>query len=471
MKKLTSEIIRLILCFTIFLSLFLPKSYCMTNSIEEAVNSLSTDLMAYLNVTEDHQVKIAFLPISMDRHNQSVLARVTFEIMRTKLSEIKGISLVDRDLSLRTMAELKIVLDKGLLKPDDVIKFAKQTEIDYLITGHITDLNTIINLNLFIWKISDGSLLSIKSVQIRKSAEIISLLSSEDKIENIEPYSVKWQSKTLPYHVLALSIDDINGDGIDELILVTEDELKTLVWDGFCFVERSSVSYVDIAKVRRNQSELRIINKDQAQNNIYISIPEIETSIWRYDKDNLVRSGELPFNLIYAYGDYMIVGALKDDRNYFSGQKTYLVKTSDRTRVEKPIPKDFYSIAVADVNSDGNTEWIIVDNDNVLRIYSEDMSLIWKSPVLFGAGLIIYDLDNNGKQEIILTSAVPQGKNDSLIIFEWNGVDYVKKWESQPISGSISAMCIGDPNLDGINELVIAVYTQEGTKIEFYTPN
>ncbi|MGB9594737.1 MAG: FG-GAP repeat domain-containing protein, partial [Candidatus Poribacteria bacterium] len=308
-------------------------------------------------------------------------------------------------------------------------------------------------------------------VQIRKSAEIISLLSSGEKIEDIEPFSLKWRSKIFPYQVLALSINDIDNDGIDELTLLTDNEVKVLVWDGFCFVERLSAHYVDTARIKRNQSEIRLINKDQSQNNIHISIPDVETSIWKYDKNTLLRCGELPFNLISIFDDSMIVGTLKDNRNYFAGQKIYLVKVSDRTRAEKPIPKDFYSIAVGDVNNDGNPEWIIVDNDNVLRIYSEDMNLIWKSPILLGMGLIISDLDNNGKQEIIATSANPQGKSDALMIFEWDGIDYTKKWESQPINGSIFAMCLGDPNLDGINELVIAIYTQDGTRIEFYTAN
>lgn len=465
MRRAILEIVFLVLGFLVFL----PKSYCMTNTIEEAVNSLSNDLMRYLNVSEDHQVKIAFLPISKDKHEQSYLARAIYETLRNGISEIKGISLIDKDLSLEIMAKLRVVLEKGLVKSDDVINFSKQTEINYLITGHLTDLTTLVNINIFIWSIKDGSLLSIKSVQIRKSAEIISLLSSGEKVESVEPFSLKWRSKVLPYRVLALSV--VDKGGLNELILLTDDELKTMVWDGFCFVEKSSVPYVDVAKIKRNQSEIRLINIDQSQNNIYVSIPDVETTIWKYDKDIPIRSGELPFNLISMFDESMIVGTLRDNRNYFFGQKISQVRVSDRTRTEKPVPKDFYSIAVADVNNDRNREWIIVDNDNVLRIYSEEMSLIWRSQILFGMGLIVADLDNNGKQDIIGTSAVPQGKNDALILFEWDGIDYVKKWESQPINGSIIAMCVGDPNLDSINELVIAVYTQEGTRIEFYTAN
>ncbi|MGB9594738.1 MAG: FlgO family outer membrane protein, partial [Candidatus Poribacteria bacterium] len=165
MKRAISKIIflALFLALCFYIVLFSPKSYCMTNKIEEAVNSLSDDLMKYIDLSEDRQVKIAFLPMSIDKHEQSYLARVIYETMRNKINEIKGISLVDKDLSLRIMGELKIVLKKGLMESDDVINLSKQTDIDYLITGHLADLNTIININIFIWNVNDGSLLSIKS--------------------------------------------------------------------------------------------------------------------------------------------------------------------------------------------------------------------------------------------------------------------------------------------------------------------
>jgi TolB-like protein len=459
----------LILCFVVVFILPLPESYCMTNSIEDAIKLLSADLKTSLNVTEN-QAKIALLPFSMDKSEQWSLGSVIFERLRTELGGTNGISLIDRELSIRTMAEFKIVLEKGLLKPEDAINFAKQTEANFLITGHITDLGTMINLNVFVWDTNNGNLLPTKNVQIRKTAEIISLISPSTKIENIEPYSIKWQSKILPYHILGLMVNDFNNDRINELTLIADGELKLSIWDGFCFVEKSSMTYFDTAKIRRNQSDLRIINKDDTQK-IYISTPNIESSIWKWDKESPIRCGELPFLLLSAQKDFMLIGTLKDNRNYFYGEKTYLMQTADRVRIEKPIPKDFYSIAIGDVNSDGKMEWVIVDDDNILRIYSDDMNLVWQSPMLFGMGLVIADLDNNGKSEIIGTSASPQGKKDSLIILEWDGASFVKKWESQPINGSISAMCVGDPNMDGIDELVIAVWIQEGTEIGFYTAN
>lgn len=470
MKRLISSIIYLILCFVVAFSLFLPKSYCMTNSIEDAVKLLSADLKTSLNITEN-QAKIALLPFSMDKSEQWSLGRAIFERLRTELSGTNGISVIDREPSIRTMVELKIILEKGLLKPEDAINFAKQTEANFLITGHITDLGTMINLNVFVWNTKDGNLLPTKNVQIRKTAEIISLMSLNTKPENIESYSIKWQSKILPYHILGLMVNDFNNDKINELAFVVEGELKLAIWDGFCFVEKSSVPYVDTAKIKRNQSDLRIINKDYEQGSIYISTPNIEASIWKWEKEDPIRSGELPFLLLSAQKGFMLIGTLKDNRNYFYGQKTYLMQTADRVRIEKPIPKDFYSIAVGDVNSDGKIEWVIVDKDNIMRIYSDDMNLVWQSQTLFGMGLAIADLDNNGKSEIIGTSASPQGKKDSLIIIEWDGASFVKKWESQPINGSISAICVGDPNMDGIDELVIAVWTQEGTEIDFYTAN
>jgi hypothetical protein len=158
-------------------------------------------------------------------------------------------------------------------------------------------------------------------------------------------------------------------------------------------------------------------------------------------------------------------------RNYFAGQKTYQVSKTDNSKIEKQLSKDFYSIAIGDVNGIEGREWLIVDVDNIMRIYSEDMSSIWQSTMTFGSGLAIADLDNNGRNEIIGTSAMPQNKKDSLIILEWDGNTFVKKWESPSIDGSITAICVGDPNNDGVEELITVVYGQNGSEIYLYSAN
>jgi hypothetical protein len=297
----------------------------------------------------------------------------------------------------------------------------------------------------------------------------------ESPYKSQDYYSVKWQSLALPYRILGVCVNDIDGDNTNELILATEDELKVLSWDGFCFVDKSSAKHVNAMELKRNQRNIRIIygwdaDKDE-KDEIYLSVPDVETSIWKWEKDALMKTGTFPFTLLSEQDDKMVSSILKTNRNYFSGQKTCEISKVDSISIEKPFPYDFYSIAIGQTNDLEDREWVIVDTENVMRIYSDDMKPSWASTMAFGSVIITADLDNNKRDEIIGTSALPIGDKDFLIILEWDGGAYVKKWESQPINGSISALYVGDPNNDGVNELIAVVCTQNGSEIYLYTAN
>jgi hypothetical protein len=114
---------------------------------------------------------------------------------------------------------------------------------------------------------------------------------------------------------------------------------------------------------------------------------------------------------------------------------------------------------------------LIVDAENIMRIFTEDMVQIWQSTNAFGNVSIIADIDNNKRDEIFVASALPIGDEDFLSIFEWDGNTYAKKWESPAINGSISALYVGDPNNDGVKELIMIINRQDQSEIYLYTAN
>jgi hypothetical protein len=473
----------LIILFSIILTPLLPHAEGAENSIDDGVKQIAENLKKDLFISDGRQIKIAILPFYWDKNEQWALCRVTYGLLWTRFDNMAGVSLINRNVAQQAMKNSKAESEKGLLKSEDVSKFGTLLGSDFIITGHISDLVTIININVFLWDANNGNLLSTKSVQIRKTSAITAMIANNTKPDSNEPYSIKWQSKPAPYLILGITVCDFDRDGINDLLAVTDSEFKVMSWDGFCFVDRASVQYVNVTQLKRNQWNIRTIfelNED-SKNEVYISIPDVETSIWKWDKDAPIKVGSIDSTLLLVQKDSILVppsngrtevfGALKSGRNYFVGPKTYQVSKTDNSRFEKMIPKDFYSIMLGDVNGIEGKEWLIIDVDNNMNIYSDDMSLIWKSAMKFGSGIIIADLDNNGKNEIIGTSAMPQNKKDSLIILEWDGNTYIKNWESQPIDGNITAMCIGDPNNDGVDELVTVVYKRNVSEISLYSAN
>jgi len=374
---------------------------------------------------------------------------------------------------VQAVSSLKMDLPKGLLEPDKITELKQKLNCDAIITGYIADLNTIININMFLWNVDDGSLLVTASARVRKTSAIVSLLTSPYEAQAHDYYSVKWISQPLPYRILAISVSDIDKDNINEIILATEGELKVLSWDGFSFRERVTAYYTDPSQLRRNQQDIRTLfgldMDEDSGDEVCVSIPEKETSVWKWESDSLVKIRSLPFTLLAVQNTNLIFGSLKQNRNYFSGSATY--QTLNNSRTDRPLPVDYYSIAIGETNNTEGKEWLVVDAGNLMRVYSENMESLWQSTMNFGTGIAIADLDGNGKNEIIGTSAMPRGKWDSLIILEWDGSSYPKKWESQPIKGTASALCVGDPNNDGMDELVVAVYEQGRSEICLYTAN
>ena len=451
--------------------ILLPQAEGAENTLDDGVKLMTESLKKDLPMDNGRQIKIAMLPFNWDKHNQWALCRVVCELLWTQFNQMAGVSLVDRNTIQQAMGNIKAEPEKGLLKTEDVTKFRNSLGCDFIITGHISDLITIININAFLWDANSGNLLSTEFVQIRKTPAIIAMIDNKDQSDSNEVYSVKWRSKPMPYRILGLSVSDFNHDGIKDLLLLTESEFKVMSWDGFCFLDRASAQYVNVTQLKRNQWDIRMIFglDTEGQNDVYISVPDLETIIWKWENNAPIKVGSLEPTLLSIQKDSMIFGSLK--RNYFAGQKTYQVSKTDNSKIEKQLSKDFYSIAIGDVNGIEGREWLIVDVDNIMRIYSEDMSSIWQSTMTFGSGLAIADLDNNGRNEIIGTSAMPQNKKDSLIILEWDGNTFVKKWESPSIDGSITAICVGDPNNDGVEELITVVYGQNGSEIYLYSAN
>jgi len=459
-----------LLIIILILTPLLPQAKSAENSLDDGVKQISESLKKDLTITDGHQIKIAIIPFNWEKHNQWALCRVTCEYLRTQFSQLAGVSLIDINTIQQAMKILKAESEKGLLKAEDISKLGKSLGCDFIITGHIADLRTIININVFLWNANTGNLSSTKSVQIRKTSAIIAMIS-EVQAESSEVYSVKWQSKLMPYRILGVLVNDFDRDGVNDLLMVTDSDFKVMSWDGFSFVDKASVPYVNATQLKRNQWDIRTIcdSNEDGKNEIYISVPGVETGIWEWEKDTPVKIGSFDPTLLSVQKDFMIFGSLK--LNYFVGQKTYQVSRKDNSKSEKQLPEDFYSLAIGNVNDTEGNEWLIVDIDNVMHIYSESIEPIWQSTTTFGSGIAIADLDDNGKNEIIGTSAMLQNNKDSLIILEWDGNTYTKKWESPPIDGSITATCIGDPNNDGVDELVTVVYKQKGSEICLYSAN
>lgn len=460
-------------CIIIFV---LPlQTFALEKDLDTGVKVLANNLYnsLYLLGSKNYPLKLAIIPLKWDKEDQWALCKVVFELLKTQISRKGGVYLLATDEIIKVMESTKMELAKGLLKSNEILEMKKTLDCDAVLSGYITDLYVMININLYLWNATDGSLVSMESVQVRKTADIVSLLKplSEEQAVHQSYYSLKWRSELLPYRILGMLIDDIDKDEIDETLIVTDNDLKALYWDGFSFWEKVSTPYIDSTRLRRNQSLMRAICKVDVDK-LCVSVPDFDAGIWKLDTGNFIKVNSLTPTLLYCDDEKYIFSTLKSDRNLFSGQSTYKILKADNSRVDIKLPADYYSISIGNVADIEGEEYVIIDSENRLRIYSKDIELIWQSEKMsFGVGIAIADTDENGKKEIILTSALPAGSKDYLIVMEQDGSVFIKKWESPIINGEITSVCVGDPNNDGAKDILATIYTNNGSEIRIYSVN
>ncbi len=459
----------------IILIIFPLQTFALEKDLDSGVKTLADNLYNSLHLidSKNYPLKLAMIPLTWDKEDQWALCKVVFELLKSQIARKGGVYIISGDEVIKAIANKKVNLTKGLIETNEILDLRKTLDCDAVLSGAITDLYVAININLYLWNATDGNLVSLESVQIRKTADIVSLLKplSEEQSIHQSYYSLKWRSEVLPYRILSMLIDDINNDGINETLIVTGSDIKVLYWDGFSFWEKSSIQYIDSTKLRRNQANIRTICRIDVDK-ISISVPDFDAEIWRLNGDSFVRVDSLAENLLYCDDEKFIFSTIKQDRNFFSGQSTYKILKTDNSRIDIKLPVDYYSISIGDVASTEGEEYVIIDIENRLRIYSKDLELIWQSEKMsFGVGIAIADIDENGVKEIILTSALPIGSKDYLIVMEQSGDTYVKKWESPIINGGITNICIGDPDYDSAKEILAAISTNNGSEIRIYSVN
>lgn len=125
-------------------------------------------------------------------------------------------------------------------------------------------------------------------------------------------------------------------------------------------------------------------------------------------------------------------------------------------------------IKVADVDSDGNLEIIIISDDGFIRIFEHDGTTYqeeWKSQILATSldDIAIGDTDNDGRPEIIVSTM--EAGNTRFYVFGFDGSNYEQEWQSSIFSGDGYiglSLYTEDTDSDGAPEIIVT--SDEGDK-------
>ena len=422
----------------------------------------------------------ALIPLDTMEPDLKTVGRVLTSLLAAQLAEAIGEALIGSErLDWR-----QYPTDGSLLTPEQVKQYGKSLGCRWLITGRITKLDLVLNLNLFLWDVKTGYLRYVANRQLSPVAALVGLYAAAPTA-NLQPYFLKWQSlPEVDYFALAIEVSDPDGDGFNEVIIADEKHVKVLKWsrvDLWAHPDLSDAQYdtVGTPVLARSRPVMLAADRDgNDRDEIYISLPPNLTQRIEWGEVTEVTTFAEDSVCLAQGGERLIFGETDTNQLTYRGQSTRCwVWRMGKIHLKHPcpLPIDYHSIATHVVAIDRSTsEVAVVDLKGHLQIYHIDNNatqLSWQTPPIFGEGIAIGDLNGDGTPEIVGTvKNLPSTLefSDQFIILEQKGDLYVEGWRSPLVDGRIVDMKIADADNDDLPELVVCLRNQKGSQIQFY---
>lgn len=446
---------------------------------------------------ERDEAGVALIPLNVAEPNLKTVGRVLTSLLASQLKEKVG----DTFIGPEHLDWRQYPTDGSLLTPEQVKQYGKSLACQWLITGQITGLDLVVNLNLFLWEVKTGYLRYVTKRQLSPAAALAGLYTTVQATHlpwsrNGQPYFLKWQSTPdIDYFALAIEVSDPDGDGFNEVLIADEKRVKVLKWSGVDFWK-----HLDLLETQYGTDETPVLarhrrvmlaadrNEDD-RDEVYIGIPPDLTRRleWR-ENGEATTFAEDSVLLAQVREDpgtgsegRLIFGETDANQLTYRGQATSCwVWRMGKIHLKHPcpLPVDYHSIATRVIPIDRFTsEVAIIDLEGHLQIYHIDNNttrLLWQTPPIFGEGIAVGDLNGDGTPEIVGTVKdlpSPLELSDQFIILEQKGELYVEGWRSPLLDGQIIDMKIADADNDDLSELIVCLRNQKGSQIQFYTAN
>ena len=444
-----------------------------------AIAGIAGEVIAELP-KDSGEAQIALIPLNATEPDLKTVSRVLTSLLASQLAEAIGEALIGSErLDWR-----QYPTDGSLLTPEQVKQYGKSLACRWLITGRITKLDLVVNLNLFLWDVKTGYLRYVANRQLSPVAALVGLYTTVSAA-NLQPYFLKWQSlPEVDYFALAIEISDPDGDGFNEVLVADEKHVKVLKWSGVDLWK-----HLDLSEAQYGTDETPVLARPRRimlaadrngddRDEIYIGIPPNLTQRVEWGEDKEVTTFAEDSVCLAQGGERLIFGETDANQLTYRGQSTSCwVWRMGKIHLKHPcpLPVDYHSIATHVVAIDRPTsEVAVVDLEGHLQIYhinNNTTRLLWQTPPIFGEGIAVGDLNGDGTPEIVGTvKNLPSTLefSDQFIILEQKGDLYVESWRSPLLDGQIVDMKIADADNDDLSELIVCLRSQKGSQIQFY---
>jgi TolB-like protein len=329
-----------------------------------------------------------------------------------------------------------------------------------------------------------------------------------------------WKSQQFPYEIRGMDIGDVNGDGLNETVMIDSHNVFIYQKKGneFKLIQqipgKAYDHYIslDVADINGNGIKEIIVSSYTGQ--------QVDSFVLEFRDGKFVTiASSLPFFMRVidnGSGSPLLLGQRRGMDKPFETPIYEIVwqKGDYREGQRMRIPQGLsvYGLTLAKLGGSGAERIVTLNDFDYICIYEKtDKPLsrvavvggsdefIWKSEEVFGGSntviesmkgsnvdtndpynyinlrILTYDTNRDGKQEVVIVKNISSSgrmfervklfTSAEVYDMEWDGTGLVENWRTKKISGYVADYQFKDIDNDGDNEVVLALVLSVGGTI------
>jgi TolB-like protein len=311
------------------------------------------------------------------------------------------------------------------------------------------------------------------------------------KDEDLEKRSFLWKSALMDGHFKSMELADLDGDGTDEVFLLSNTKLVIARLEG------RTLKKIKEIKARSDEVNINLSSGDMDGNGtqeLYLSkVSQMsgQSVIIEYKNGEYrIVATKLPWftRVLKPEGEEPVLLGQSFNKKWGFKKKIHVLKRGDKTLEESAVfkaPKkvDLYGFELFDLDSSGTNELVsLVGRKGELRVFKKDEDGDWTldmtTPNTYGGSLNTIDIgdsasndfqsdktgidyvliknrfyfgdfDHDGVKELVIAANVPGGifgskaykvrvfKSGSVVSLEWDGAVFGETWRTRDMKGYI----------------------------------